>query len=112
MTSYLQAYARAADDPEGFWREQAAALDWHRFPQQIFTAQADGSGRWFADGQLNTCHLAVDRHVADGAGERCAILYDSPATGVQERISYQQLQARVARCAGMLRALGWGVVTE
>ena len=106
MTSYLQAYTHAADDPEGFWREQAAALDWHRFPQQIFTAQADGSGRWFADGQLDTCHLAVDRHVAAGAGERCAILYDSPATGVQERISYQQLQVRVAHCAGMLRALG------
>ncbi|MFC5696216.1 AMP-binding protein [Pseudomonas sp. GCM10022186] len=106
MTAYLHAYARAADDPEGFWHEQAAELDWYRFPSQIFAAEPSGNGRWFPDGQLNTCHLAVDRHVENGAGERCAILYDSPATGVQERISYRQLQERVARCAGMLRALG------
>lgn len=106
MTTYLQAYTRAAEDPEGFWREQASELDWSRFPCQIFTDTPGAGGRWFADGQLNTCHLAVDRHVANGAGERCAILYDSPASGVQERISYRQLQDRVARCAGMLRALG------
>lgn len=106
MTAYLHAYARAADDPEGFWREQAAELDWYRFPSQIFAADPSGNGRWFPDGQLNTCQLAVDRHVDSGAGERCAILYDSPATGVQERISYRQLQERVSHCAGMLRALG------
>lgn len=106
MTAYRNAYARATEDPEGFWREQAAELDWYQFPEQIFAPEPSGNGHWFPDGQLNTCHLAVDRHVASGAGERCAIIYDSPATGVQERISYRQLQARVARCAGMLRALG------
>lgn len=106
MTAYLHAYARAADDPEGFWREQAAELDWYRFPNQIFAGEPSGHGRWFPDGQINTCHLAVDRHVESGAGERCAILYDSPATGVQERISYRQLQECVAQCAGMLRSLG------
>ncbi|MCE0872962.1 MULTISPECIES: acetyl-coenzyme A synthetase N-terminal domain-containing protein [Pseudomonas] len=61
MGGLQQAYARAADDPEGFWRKQVAALDWHRFAQQIFTVRADGSGQWFADGQLNTCQLAVVR---------------------------------------------------
>ena len=106
MTAYLQAYTRATEDPEGFWGEQAAELDWFRAPRQVFTDHPGTGGRWFADGQLNTCHLAVDRHVANGAGERCAIIYDSPASGVQERISYRQLQDRVARCAGMLRALG------
>jgi propionyl-CoA synthetase len=106
MTAYLHAYTHAAENPEGFWREQAAELDWYRFPSQVYAGEPSGHGRWFPDGQINTCHLAVDRHVQIGAGERCAILYDSPATGVQERISYRQLQERVARCAGMLRALG------
>ncbi|MGH8463881.1 MAG: acetyl-coenzyme A synthetase N-terminal domain-containing protein, partial [Pseudomonas sp.] len=68
MTAYRNAYARATEDPEGFWREQAAELDWYQFPEQIFAPEPSGNGSWFPDGQLNTCHLAVDRHVASGAG--------------------------------------------
>ena len=42
----------------------------------------------------NTCHNAVDRHVAAGRGEQTAIIYDSPVTGTKARITYAELQRR------------------
>ncbi|NBF11299.1 acetate--CoA ligase [Pseudomonas sp. Fl4BN1] len=106
MNAYLTASAHAQDDPTDFWRQQARLLDWMRFPQQIFEQQSREHYQWFADGQLNTCHLALDRHVEAGNGERLALIYDSPVTGQQRRFTYRQLLEQVARCAGMLRALG------
>jgi len=61
---------------------------------------------WFADARVNTCHNAVDRHVAAGHGARTAIIYDSPITGRKEKISYGDLQTRVAHLAGALRRQG------
>ncbi|MDN3462280.1 AMP-binding protein, partial [Kocuria sp. APC 4018] len=62
--------------------------------------------RWFPDGELNTCVNAVDRHVAAGHGERTALIYDSAVLGVQEHITYAQLQEKVALFAGALAAQG------
>ena len=42
--------------------------------------------RWFADGVLNTCFNALDRHVRDGRGDQAALIYDSPVTGTAGRI--------------------------
>jgi propionyl-CoA synthetase len=66
--------------------------------------------RWFAGGQLNTCANAVDRHVAAGRGEQPAIIHDSPVTGSVRTLTFKELQDRVARFAGVLRAqnVGYG----
>jgi len=33
--SYQSEYDRSMQDPAGFWRKQAEALEWFKFPQQI-----------------------------------------------------------------------------
>ncbi|MDH3587397.1 MAG: propionyl-CoA synthetase, partial [Gammaproteobacteria bacterium] len=58
--------------------------------------------RWFSGGRLNTCHNALDRHVANGRGDQAAIIYDSPVTGSQRTISYTELRDEVALFAGAL----------
>ena len=35
MGDYRQAYERSLRDPEGFWRDAAAAIDWDRPPGRI-----------------------------------------------------------------------------
>ena len=55
---------------------------------------------------MNTCHNAVDRHVAAGRGEQKAIIYDSPITGNASTMTYAELQDATARFAGMLQKLG------
>jgi propionyl-CoA synthetase len=55
---------------------------------------------------MNTCHNALDRHVAAGRGGQVALIYDSPVTGRKQRFTYAELRDLVARFAGVLAAQG------
>lgn len=103
---YAEVYARAKDDPEGFWMEHAGALDWTTPPSQACFPENGPAGEWFVDGVMNTCWNAVDRWVEAGRGDQAAIIHDSPITGTKHVITYAELQERVARLAGALRAKG------
>lgn len=104
--TYHSVYEDWRRDPEAFWLAQAEAIDWHRKPTVAFDAAAGVYGRWFPDGECNTCHNALDRHVAAGHGERLALIYDSPMTGSVRRYSYAALLAEVEACAAFLLDLG------
>ncbi len=108
MGAYEQAFRRSIDDPEGFWREAARAIDWDREPEQILDDSDPPFARWFAGGQLNTCHNALDRHVQGGRADQLALVYDSPVTGTVRRFTYRELLDQVARFAGVLAGLGVG----
>lgn len=101
--TYKEVYERSIAEPDAFWLEAARLLDWEEFPTQGLGS--DGSS-WFADGRLNLCHNAVDRHVAAGKGADPALIYESPVTGVSGTYSFAELQQEVARTAGMLCSLG------
>ena len=105
---YNEIYRRSLDDPEGFWAEAAEAIDWDRRWDRVIDAAAQPAARWFSGGMLNTCHNALDRHVAAGIGDRTALIYDSPVTGAQRRFTYAELTDRVARFAGALASRGVG----
>ncbi|WPP01487.1 propionyl-CoA synthetase [Pseudomonas sp. HR96] len=104
--NYTDSYARSLANPAAFWAEQARRLAWYRAPLQALLEQADGTHQWFADGRLNTCYLALDRHIELGRGDQLALIHDSPVTGEQHQYSYRQLRDEVARLAEVLRELG------
>jgi len=106
MGDYQQAYARSMDDPEGFWRDAAAGIDWTRAPGRILDDSAAPIYRWFPGAELNTCYNALDRHVEAGRGEQPALIYDSPVTGDVRAYTYRALRDEVAVFAGALRRLG------
>jgi propionyl-CoA synthetase len=93
-------------DPEGFWAEAAGAIDFHRPWSRVLDDSRPPFYRWFPDAEVNTCHNALDRHVANGRGEQAALVYDSPVTGTTRAFTYRQLTDEVARFAGALRQLG------
>jgi len=98
--------ARWAADGEAYWMEAAAGLDWHHPPSRAFFADQGSYGLWFADGWLNTCHNALDRHVLAGRGGSTALIYDSPVTDTRARFTYAELLARVEKLAGALAERG------
>ena len=104
--TYRDTYRRWREDPEGFWAEAARAVDWLKKPQRIFDPEAGVYGRWFPDATCNCCWNAVDRHVAAGRGAQAAIIYDSPVTGTQRKITYAELQDEVAVLAAVLQDRG------
>lgn len=106
QSRYQEVYDRSLNDREGFWAEAARAIDWSRPFDQVLDNTRPPFTRWFVGGELNTCHNAIDRHVAGGRADQVALIYDSPVTGTIQRFTYRELQARVARIAGMLTTLG------
>jgi propionyl-CoA synthetase len=106
MGAYRDAYEQSLADPDGFWGAAAAAIDWTRAPTRILDDDRPPFYRWYPDGELNTCHNALDRHVDAGRGEQAALIYDSPVTGTGRTYTYRELRDEVARFAGGLRRLG------
>ena len=76
---YHDVYGRWQRDPEGFWAEAAADIDWIEPAKRVFDPSAGVYGRWFVGGVCNTCWNAVDRHVMAGRGPQPAIIYDFSA---------------------------------
>ncbi|UWR12228.1 propionyl-CoA synthetase [Sulfitobacter mediterraneus] len=103
---YRETYAAWQDDPEAFWLKAAEAIDWVEAPTQALFERGDDLFEWFADAKVNGCYNAVDRHVEGGRGDQVAIIHDSPITGTQTKITYADLQTRVASLAGALAAQG------
>ena len=108
MTDYASVYAKALADSGAFWLDAAAAIDWVTPPTTAIDSRNAPFHRWFPDGEMNTCHNAVDRHVAAGRGEQNAIIYDSPITGTAYNLTFAELQRATARFAGMLSRYGVG----
>src|SRR5216117_972895 len=106
MGAYEDAYRGSLVDPEGFWLAAAAGLDWSTPPTKALDASRAPLYRWFPDGELNTCHNALDRHVDGGRADQPALIYDSPVTGSKARFTYRELRDEVARFAGVLAGLG------
>ncbi len=104
--SYQEVYAAWKNDPEAFWMEAASRVDWMTPPGKALFDERAPFYEWFADGQLNACWNAVDRHVEAGRGDQLAIIHDSPITHSYRGITYRDLQSRVASLAGALRAKG------
>ncbi len=103
---YAEVYQAWKENPEDWWMEQADAIDWTAKPSKALFDRGNNIYEWFADGMVNGCYNAVDRHVERGRGDQAAIIYDSPITGRKSTTTYAELQSRVASLAGALAAQG------
>jgi propionyl-CoA synthetase len=106
MGAYETAYRAALETPEEFWAAAAASIDWDRSWDQVLDSANAPFYRWFPGAKMNTCHNALDRHVAAGRGDQLALIHDSPVTGTISRYTYAELLDHVARLAGALKSLG------
>ena len=105
-TKYQEIYQRSIKDPEGFWADVANDIFWYKKPSKILNSENPPFYKWFKDGTTNTCYNAIDLHIKNGNGEKLAIIYDSPITNSQKKITYSQLKDQVAIFAGALENQG------
>ena len=104
----LKAFHRwSIDDPESFWAEQAALIDWHRPFTRVLDDSRAPFARWFIDGQTNLCHNAIDRHLATQP-DKPALIFVSTETGEERTFSFAQLHREVQRMAAIMLSLGVG----
>ncbi len=108
MADYEKAFTESIDQPEVFWAKAAEGIDWYRKYDTVLDSSNPPFYRWFSGGMMNTCYNAVDRHVENGRADQVAIIYDSPVTDTKIKVTYKELQQKVARLAGGLQRLGVG----
>jgi acetyl-CoA synthetase len=104
IEQYEALWNRAKDDPEGFWAEQAEAIDWFSLWSKVLDWKPPHA-QWFVGATTNAAHNCVDRHVAGGRAEKPAILFEGEP-GDRRVLTYRQLQEEVSKFANVLKGLG------
>lgn len=99
-------YLRSAADPEAYWAEQAQQrLTWRKPFTEVLDWTNPPFAKWFADGELNVAENCLDRHVANGLGDRVAYYFEGEP-GDTRTLTYAELTHEVKRAANMLTSLG------
>jgi acetyl-CoA synthetase len=104
---YKAMSARAAENPVGFWAEQAYRVTWFKPPTKAMEGDFNGDVRvtWFADGTLNASVNCLDRHLAT-RGDQVAIIWEGDDPNTHKHVTYRELHAQVCRLANVLKRLG------
>ncbi|MBT3556906.1 MAG: propionyl-CoA synthetase [Rhodospirillales bacterium] len=109
MTNPYQAiYERSINDPDGFWGDAAADIDWTKTWDRVLDDSNKPFYRWFSGAECNTCYNALDRHADGGRGDQAALIFDSAVTSSVSTYTYKELRDEVARLAGVLATNGVG----
>lgn len=99
-------YETAKEQGVEFWANQARELlTWSKDFTQTLDWSNPPFAKWFADGELNACYNAVDRHVEAGNGDRKAILFEGEPGDTRE-YTYAQLKDEVSQAANAFESLG------
>ncbi len=104
LEQYESMYRHSVEQPEEFWAEAAAELEWFA----PWTKVLEGEGKdakWFVGGKMNLSHNCVDRHALGGRKDKVALLWEGEP-GEVRRLTYGDLLGQVQRFANVLKGLG------
>ena len=105
LAEYERLYRAAADDPEKFWAEQAAELDWSARWTKVLDWSDPPFAKWFVGGTLNASSNCIDRHLSTWRRNKAALIWEGE--NFEQRIlTYQELHRKVAKLANAMKQLG------
>jgi acetyl-CoA synthetase len=107
---YKKMYDYSVNEPDKFWLEQAATLDWFKQPtvgrKYVWdTERKRIEHTWFEDGQLNVSVNCLDRHLKT-RGNKPAIVWQGEPENDVVTLTYTQLHQQVCKFANVLKSLG------
>ncbi len=106
VPNYMELREEALADPVAYWDKRAREMvDWFAPYDTVLDDSNAPFYRWFSGGKINVVHNAIDRHVANGRGDKVAYIWIREDGAVHE-ITYRQLQDEVNQFANLLKSLG------
>ncbi len=106
LAEYEALYRHSIEQPEAFWADAAAGLDWFTPFTSVMEGEM-GSARWFTGGKLNLAYNCIDRHALGNRRDKVALLWEGEP-GEVRRITYGELHEQVQQLACVLQQLGIG----
>ncbi len=105
MEEYQALWDRAQSDPEAFWDDLAKKeLHWFKPYDQVLQWD-EPFAKWFVGGQTNASYNCLDLHLANGRGDRTALIWEGEP-GDQRQLTYAELHTEVCQFANALTGLG------
>jgi len=100
-----QEWEKSIKNPQEFWAEKAKAIDWFKFPTKVLDDSNPPFYKWFADGELNICYNALDRHIKTARKNKLAYIWEGEM-GEVKTYTYYQLYREVNKLAKALKDYG------
>ena len=108
LENYFKMYKKSVREPKKFWDRIADEhFSWYQKWEKVFEFDfQEAKFKWFVDAKLNITKNCIDRHLAR-RGDKTAIIFE-PNNPDEEalHISYNELYARVAKMANVLKKQG------
>ncbi|HHW37994.1 MAG TPA: acetate--CoA ligase [Bacillales bacterium] len=102
--AFQELLQQSQQEPAVFWNDVAKELLWYE-PWKETMSGTLPDFRFFEGGISNPCVNLVDRHVANGVGNRTALIWEGE-NGDTKFYTYNMLLAEVNRVANALRSFG------
>mgnify|MGYP003667407933 FL=1 len=104
LAEYEALYKRADEDPEGYWGDVASELHWHKSWDEVLEWKVPDA-KWFVGAQTNMAYNCLDHQIANGRGDKSAILFEGEPGDVRD-ISFTELHRDVCKFSNVLLGLG------
>ena len=105
LQDYERVYKQSIEEPEIFWGNVAKELEWTQPWTQVLDASEAPFYKWFVDGKTNISVNCLDRHVANGLGDKVAYYFEGEM-GDKRVLTYADTLSEVCRFANTLKKMG------
>ena len=104
IAEYKEEYNLSIKDSDMFWAEKAHRLDWIQQWDKISDVDfAEPRIKWFVNGKMNVSYNCLDRHIANGNGDRVAFHWEGNDSSEYKTFSYKELFIEVSKFANVLK---------
>jgi len=105
VKEYESLYRKSLQDPQSFWAEQAAELEWYQPWEKVLDDSNPPFFKWFVGGKTNIIHNALDRHMHTFRKNKLALIWEGEPGDVRT-YSYFSLNREVCKFSNVLRSMG------
>ena len=101
---YEKQYENSLENPDEFWSDKANRITWYRKWDKVSDIDyKKASIRWFEGGKLNVSYNCLDRHIENGFGDQCALIWEGNSPDEDRRYTYLELLNEVSIFANALK---------
>ena len=105
VKEYESLYRKSLQDPQSFWAERAAELEWYQPWEKVLDDSNPPFFKWFVGGKTNIIHNALDRHMHTFRKNKLALIWEGEPGDVRTS-SYFSLNREVCKFSNVLRSMG------